>query len=334
MKVEMGTSGQIIGCNSGWFPNMPYNNTFHKQTPTSPCLATHFSDPRNFRHSSTMPPNRETEHRQKRKRHRSRPYPSENARPKKYAVNPLKSRIRDLDRQLSKMERLPADLRIAKERELAALKYELTETKRVKDRNAMVKKYHMVRFFDRRKAERRLKKLEKQLKEVDIDGGQHHSEDAGEREAKRKSLDQQVLKAKVDLSYALYAPLMWKYCALFPKANDGEEDAHDKGEEDSEEQRNRGDPVMWERVRKAMEQGKHALEDLRDGVTQDGDEVERSDFKQTAFTTRSSSKERLKRNQLASIRTSSNTQAQEEEDGDGNDSDGGFFEEEIESLHS
>src|SRR2546430_2299778 len=141
--------------------NLPYSTT-------SP-LQAHFL----LHHSPTMPPNRETEHRQKRKRHRSGPYPSKHARPKKYAVNPLKSRIRDLERQLSRAERLPADLRVAKERELAALQYELADTEREKNRSEMVKKYHMVRFFDRRKAERRLKKLEKQVREVDMDDGQH-----------------------------------------------------------------------------------------------------------------------------------------------------------------
>ena len=196
---------------------------------------------------------------------------------------------------------MPADIRIAKERELAALKYELTETERQKNRSKMVKKYHMVRFFDRRKAERRLKKLEKQLKEANVDGEQHHNEDLGEREAKRRRLDEQVLRAKVDLSYAVYAPLMWKYCALFPKMEDGEEDALDKGEEDGEEQRNRGDPVMWERVKKAMEEGKQALEALREGVTQSEDGIEHGDIGKTAF------------------QTSSNKE-------DDNDSDGGFFE--------
>jgi len=213
--------------------------------------------------------------------------------------------MRDLQRQLSRVERLPADVRIAKEREFAALKYELTETEREKNRSKMVKKYHMVRFFDRRKAERRLKKLEKQLKEVDVDGEQHHNEDLGEREAKRRRLDEQVLRAKVDLSYAVYAPLMWKYCALFPKREDGEEDAL---EEDGEEQRNRGDPMMWERVKKAMEEGKQALQALREDIAPSEDGAEHGDVGKTAF------------------HTSSSTQAHKEGDGDDNDSDGGFFE--------
>src|SRR5215469_6698922 len=289
-----------------------------------------------------MPPNRETTHRQKRKRKRSGPYPSKNARPKKYAVNPLKSRIRDLERQLSRVERLPADLRIAKERELVALQHELADTEREKNKSEMVKKYHMVRFFDRRKAERRLKMLEKQLREVDMDDGQHRSKDAGEREAKRRKLDEQVLRARVDLSYAVYAPLTWKYCALFPKRKDGEGDALDKGEdgglnksegeEDGEEQRSRGDPMMWERVKKAMEEGKQALEALRESATRSGDGAECGDVGKTTFTTRPGKKERLKQKQLASqdrdipIQTLSSTQAHENGSGDGNDSDGGFFE--------
>ena len=229
---------------------------------------------------------------------------------------------------------MPANVRIAKERELAALKYELVETEREKKRSEMVKKYHMVRFFDRRKAERRLKKLEKQLREVDVDGGQHGGDDGGEKEAKRRKLDEQLLRARVDLSYAIYAPLMWKYCALFPKRKDGEEDGHENGEdgglgkdgdeEEGEEQRCRGDPVMWERVKKAMEEGKQALEALRDSVARSGEGAERGDIGKTAFATRLGKKERKDRH--VSIQTSSNTQVHESGGGDGNDSDGGFFE--------
>jgi hypothetical protein len=199
----------------------------------------------------------------------------------------------------------------------------------------MIKKYHMVRFFDRKKAERRLKRLEKQVREVDMDDGQHRSKDTGEREAKRRKLDEQVLRARVDLSYAVYAPLTWKYCALFPKRKDGEGDALDNGEygeEDGEKQRNRGDPVMWERVKKAMEEGNQALEALRDSVMRNGDGADRGDVGKTAFTTRSGKKDRLKQKQLAGQdrnipnRTSSSTQAHEDGGGDGTDSDGGFFE--------
>jgi hypothetical protein len=221
---------------------------------------------------------------------------------------------------------LPADIRVAKEREIAALKHELAETEKEKNRSAMIKKYHMVRFFDRRKAERRLKKLEKQLGEVDVDGEQHHNEDVEKRDAKRRKSDELVLRAKVDLNYAVYAPLIWKYCALFPKRKDGEEDALDEAEDDGEEQLNRGDPVMWERVKKAMEEGKQALEALRDSVT------ERGDVGKTEFTIRPGKKDSPKQKELTgqdryiSIQTSSSIQAHEDGDGDGNDSDGGFFE--------
>ena len=279
-----------------------------------------------------MPPNRVTDPRQKRKRHRSSPLPSKKLRPKKYAVNPLKSRIRDLERQLSRMERLPADLHVAKERELAALKHELADTGREKNRSEMVKKYHMVRFFDRRKAERRLKKLEKLLRDGNTDGGQQHGNDTEEREAKRRKLEEQVLRARVDLSYAIYAPLTWKYCALFPKRKDDEGDALDKSEEDGGEKWSRGDPVMWERVKKAMEEGKQTLEALRESTTRSVDEAECGDARKTTFTTRPSKKDRFgqkqptNQNRNITIQTWSNSQVHESKDGDDNVSDGGFFE--------
>lgn len=67
--------------------------------------------------------------------------------PQKYAVNSLKKRIRDLERQLRHVDTLPADVRVERERELQAKKNELGRNQEGRRRAAMIRKYHMVRFF-------------------------------------------------------------------------------------------------------------------------------------------------------------------------------------------
>ena len=63
------------------------------------------------------------------------------------AVNALKEKIRDLTRLLQRPEGLPADVRIEKERALAGYKQDLDAAYDEKAKQAMIKKYHMVRFF-------------------------------------------------------------------------------------------------------------------------------------------------------------------------------------------
>ena len=68
--------------------------------------------------------------------------------PKKFAFNTTKARIRDLRRQLSrKAEDMPANLRLNKERELAACEYELRIAEGESLKQQMIPKYHKIRFF-------------------------------------------------------------------------------------------------------------------------------------------------------------------------------------------
>ena len=62
-------------------------------------------------------------------------------------IAPLKSKIRDLSRSLGHNDRMPADVRIEKERALAGYKQDLENAQNEKRRQAMIKRYHMVRFF-------------------------------------------------------------------------------------------------------------------------------------------------------------------------------------------
>lgn len=66
---------------------------------------------------------------------------------KSVSVNSIKSKIRDVTRVLEHTQDLPMDVRIEKERALAAYKQDLDKAQRAKERQRMIKKYHMVRFF-------------------------------------------------------------------------------------------------------------------------------------------------------------------------------------------
>ena len=80
--------------------------------------------------------------------------------PSNTTINPLKKRRRDLQRLLSRSaETLPADIRVNHERELAACEAEIEAAKNAAERSRMIKKYHMVRFFERKKATRLLLSL-------------------------------------------------------------------------------------------------------------------------------------------------------------------------------
>lgn len=63
------------------------------------------------------------------------------------SVNHLKGKIRDVTRTLERSKNLPADIRVEKERALAAYKLDLEEAEAERTKQRMIKKYHMVRFF-------------------------------------------------------------------------------------------------------------------------------------------------------------------------------------------
>ena len=66
----------------------------------------------------------------------------------------LKKNIRDLERLLQRMDNLPADVRLEKERALQSYKAELEDAQIAQRRRAMISRYHMVRFFGMARASR------------------------------------------------------------------------------------------------------------------------------------------------------------------------------------
>jgi hypothetical protein len=108
-------------------------------------------------------------------------------------------------------ENLSAPVRQEAERKLIALQDEISakETQQKERKNAQ--RYHKIRFFERQKLVRRIKKLKKS------------SPDGGD-------IEKELLEARVLLNYVLHYPMTQKYVALFP--NQGPQD--DEEGEDKE----------------------------------------------------------------------------------------------------
>ncbi|EME87920.1 uncharacterized protein MYCFIDRAFT_205844 [Pseudocercospora fijiensis CIRAD86] len=165
---------------------------------------------------------------------------------KAHPVNELKSQIRSLKRLLERD--LPANVRVEKERALQTVTKELQDAERAKKKSGMIGKWHKVRFFDRQKAERRLKKARKALEAA-----------AGADAALEKTVED----CEVDVSYAIYYPLEVDYVPLFPSKRKKDGEATERAETDDKAAGREGDQEMWETVRKCMAEG--TLQDLREG---------------------------------------------------------------------
>ncbi|KAE8451230.1 hypothetical protein EG329_004394 [Mollisiaceae sp. DMI_Dod_QoI] len=159
------------------------------------------------------------------------------------SVNAIKKKIRDVSRRLERSENIPADVRVQDERALTAYEQELAAAEAEKTRQKMIKKYHMVRFFERQKATRLLKKLRKQLIEA------NSTEEV-------ETLKTQMHVAEVDLNYTQYFPLSEPYISLYPPKG-----AAAAKDEVAEIEDTNPKPKIWVEVEKCMENG--TLEKLR-----------------------------------------------------------------------
>ncbi|KAI9846918.1 MAG: 18S rRNA maturation protein [Thelocarpon superellum] len=157
------------------------------------------------------------------------------------AINPLRKKVRDLTRLLQRSDSLPADVRVQHERALAEYQQDLQLATDEKRRQKIIRKYHMVRFFERKKAARMLKRLRKRL------AASPSTEEAAE-------LRQQIHQTNVDFHYAIYSPLDQKYTALYAApATEGSDAKPAK-------------PTFWKEVERRMEEGSN-LDELRYGKT-------------------------------------------------------------------
>ncbi|KAH0552861.1 hypothetical protein GP486_006939 [Trichoglossum hirsutum] len=169
-------------------------------------------------------------------RRKKRQARTEDAKPA--SVNPLKKRIRDLARLLERAEDMPADVRMDNERALAAHNQELAAAEAEKLKQKMARKYHMVKFFERQKATRRVKQLHRRLSAT----------------TETASLRQQLHAAEVDLNYILHYPPDRKYVGLYPQRPKADDD-HDDHNDNDNGGGGKGDPAIWREIERRMAAG-------------------------------------------------------------------------------
>ncbi|KAK1245125.1 hypothetical protein MKX08_004754 [Trichoderma sp. CBMAI-0020] len=164
-----------------------------------------------------------------------------------------KKRIRAIERSLRRNQDMPVNVRIDLERELASQKQIVADQEYKRKRSTMISKYHMVRFFERKKASRLVKQLKRKLEQ---------ESDSSEADKLRHDLH----VAEVDEAYTLYFPHLETYVGLYSSA------AKKTDEEETEEGKvaaakaalEAERPPMWSVIEKALADGTRALEKLRD----------------------------------------------------------------------
>lgn len=183
----------------------------------------------------------------------------------------LKKKIRDIERLLKK-DNIPAHIRVDNERSLKALKVDLVNTQKSLKAKEVAKKYHMVRFFERKKAIRKLKQAMKAY------------EDVSKTEVRKdiKKARKVVHHSEVDVAYVILFPKEEKYISLYPNAKEGEDKStlnNPKAKKGAQmtEQRKR---ELRKNVEKLIESGKlpFSFEDVLNGKTI---KVDTSSYSQT-----------------------------------------------------
>jgi hypothetical protein len=223
---------------------------------------------------------------------------------KAHPVNEIKSQIRSLKRLLERNDGMPATVRVEKERALQTAQHELQQAEKAKKRSEMIGKYHKIRFFDRQKATKRLKRAQKDLQAFEGDY------------MKREGLEQAVEDAKVDVKYAQYFPLDQPYVSLFPRRSEND----DEEEVDSER---KGDSVIRQKIRDCMANG--TLDALRNGKLQH--DKSRMDGNDEGMGIAVEQVQSSRKNGSKLGKSARKTRAHDHElSEDGDESDGGFFE--------
>jgi len=127
----------------------------------------------------------------------------------------ISKKIRDIERLLAKRrDKLPANVIVENERALAALKVEKKNAQEMQKIKKTAKKYHMVRFFEKKKAFRKYKQAKKEYDDLILS----------------KSEKKEIKKAKkvlghceVDLAYVVNFPKSEKYISLYPTTTSTDE---------------------------------------------------------------------------------------------------------------
>eukprot|EP00245_Coleochaete_scutata_P006377 TRINITY_DN20802_c0_g1_i1.p1 TRINITY_DN20802_c0_g1~~TRINITY_DN20802_c0_g1_i1.p1 ORF type:complete len:410 (-),score=107.34 TRINITY_DN20802_c0_g1_i1:450-1679(-) len=132
---------------------------------------------------------------------------------KKHKIASVKNQIRSIERLLRKD--LRPEVVAAQGKRLEDLKKIQEEHARSDLERKLALRYRRVKFFERRKVERRIRRVEKQQRLLD-----EHEHDAAARE--RSALAKQLVELKNDLEYVKYFPKTEKYVSIF-MGNDNED---------------------------------------------------------------------------------------------------------------
>ncbi|KAF2738735.1 hypothetical protein EJ04DRAFT_532180 [Polyplosphaeria fusca] len=241
----------------------------------------------------------------------------------------LKRRARDLRRLLEHVDnepanKMPANVRVERERELEACEHELEErnaaAREAEHRTKMISKYHYIRFLERRKTSRILKKLQRELSTI-------------QDRSKKATLQQRIHNAKVDLNYTQYYPHLKPYVSLFPKEK--QEASKSQAPDDEEEgevrtqkagqlvSRPKGNLEIWKAVEEAMEEETlDALRDSKPGApppSRKDDDTRSAEKKRKKDKKKPQSGSGIMRQMLKDTKAAATQEAED-------DSDGGFFE--------
>ncbi|KAI9818993.1 MAG: 18S rRNA maturation protein [Phylliscum demangeonii] len=200
--------------------------------------------------------------------HQSTPQPQQHRhrrRTKGPSVTKLHKKVRDASRLLRRPAPLAADVAMEVERARAAYAQELEAAKAERRKQKMIGRYHKIRFFERQKATRRLKRVQRLkdalLASAEADGN------APDPDALR-ALDAQLHEIAVDLNYTMYCPLGRKYVALYAG---GEEPGPARDDDEAAPPSTvkmpmpKPKPPFWGEVERRMEHG--GLEELRNEDT-------------------------------------------------------------------
>ena len=261
------------------------------------------------RSASHVHPSRQDQVPEEPRRKRQKP---DNAGPKSFKkahpVNELKGQVRSLKRLLERNDGMPATVRVEKERALQTARHELQQAEKGKKRSEMIGKYHKIRFFDRQKATKRLKRVQKDVLAFE-----------GDR-AERERLEQAVEDAKVDVSYAQYFPLDQPYVSLFPRTSEDDDEDGSEGQAGSER---KGDTAMRQKVKDCMANG--TLDALRNGKLQ-RDETDLEGNHESIIVAREEVRPSKKDGSTLSRSARKTRDNEHETHENGDESDGGFFE--------
>ncbi|KAI0448726.1 hypothetical protein F5B21DRAFT_96497 [Xylaria acuta] len=167
------------------------------------------------------------------------------------SINWLKKRARTIERRLNREDSLPANVKHDLEKELDHHKQKLDDLADRKKRGAMIKKYHMVRFFERKKADRLAKQIRTQLETT-----------TDEEERKRLHADLHI--AEVDALYAKYFPHRERYVSLYPVSSLSQKGAKAEDTSTAARSLHTERPPLWDTIEKTSKKGIRALVQIQE----------------------------------------------------------------------